>query len=116
MPYRRPSIFFVSLLALAQALVTFASRAGGLSYRFSNQDDVTATRVIASSAIRIFASETGGQQIGSGVVDDQEGLIFTAAHVVSRLDQGAWAAFPDAEQRHRLKKNAEAAGSSSSHY
>jgi hypothetical protein len=74
------------------------------SYTFPPEDDSTATRVLAFAAVRIFGSEAGGEQKGSGfVIDGDQGLILSAAHVVSGLNGMAWIAFPRDDDRHPAK-------------
>ncbi len=90
-------------------LALFAGQEDALAetYNFPSQDDTAATRKFDNATVRIFASETGGDQKGSGVVVDAgEGLILTAAHVIRDLQMqtwDAWVAFPEASDRHHAK-------------
>jgi hypothetical protein len=80
-----------SNLAHAQGVFTFRA------------DPKILNRSLAAT-VRIFETESGGGQIGSGfVIDGGEGLILTAAHVVAGLQDKAWIAFTGENIRHRAK-------------
>ncbi len=54
--------------------------------------------------MRVFKSETDAEQTGSGfVIDGDQGLIFSAGHVVSGLNGMAWIAFPRDSVRYPAK-------------
>jgi Trypsin-like peptidase domain len=96
---RTPSI----LTAIAFALIAApnVARAEHI-FRFP-ADPIVLTRSLAGT-VRIFSSETDGDQLGSGfVVDSGEGLILTAAHVLAGLGGPAWVAFPRENTRHRVE-------------
>jgi tetratricopeptide (TPR) repeat protein len=72
-------------------------------YEFPNTTDAQVKRVLERSAVRVFESENGGSQEGSGfVIDSENGLVVTAVHVVQGFGGHAWVAFPNSETRYRV--------------
>ncbi|HEY7665928.1 MAG TPA: serine protease [Xanthobacteraceae bacterium] len=85
-------------------LVALAATSAHATYNFPNQDD-RAAEAFVSASVRIFDSEKGEEQIGSGfVIDGAQGLILSALHVISAIQDGhAWVAFRDDKNRHKAK-------------
>jgi S1-C subfamily serine protease len=71
-------------------------------YEFPGITNLQVPRVLSRSTVRVFESENGTNQAGSGfVIDNQKGLVVTAAHVVQGFGDHAWVAFPDSKTRYR---------------
>lgn len=96
-----------ALASLAEVVVVLSLAAGPAqadSYNFTNEDYAAAVHNLRLAAVRIFGSHSGGDQIGAGfVIDSNDGLILSAAHVVRDLQGSAWVAFPRDNDRHHAK-------------
>src|SRR5258707_1382645 len=74
------------------------------SYSFPKAENASITRIVHSETFRIFTTDDNSEQVGSGfVIDGEEGLILTAAHVVAGIRGFAWISFAGSNERHRTK-------------
>lgn len=94
----------IALVHLASIVLAVVATVNVASADFNFRSDTAVRTRSLSATVRIFAAETSGQQLGSGfVIDSSEGLILTAAHVVSELKDFAWVVFPKEKTRHRVR-------------
>jgi outer membrane protein OmpA-like peptidoglycan-associated protein len=105
------------LAGFTSVILTLSAPVGpatAISFSFPQVDDSAAMRALAVSTVRIFRSEKAASQDGSGfVIDSEEGLIVSAAHVVRDINGPVWVAFPDSGNRYRasvLKPDSSSAG------
>lgn len=111
--------FVLFIGASAAAVFTalmFTVVQGDAKYTFPEQGSEVATRRLIAT-VRVFSSASASaNQMGSGfVIDRDDGLILTAAHVVRGHDV-VWVAFPRSDERHQVRViNPDASNSMNGH-